>query len=89
MVCPLIGGRTGTFVALMSGSVLVPGMTLRFLVAAALAWEAMTAFGLTSSLMTKAASAGPVAKVLPIFMTRSLALLGCRTSAAYGVGSRT
>jgi predicted kinase len=80
MVRPLSGRRTGTFVALMNLSVLVPGRSLPSMVVASLAWEAITASGLTSLLMTKAASSGPVEKMPPMFMTTRLAFRKRRTT---------
>ena len=48
MVRPLRARCAGTETALMKVSVLVPAITLPFFVATSLAWQLMTAFGLTS-----------------------------------------
>jgi len=52
MVCPLRGRCTGTWLASMNCAVLLPAMTLPPRVATSLAWEGMTALGLTMVLMT-------------------------------------
>ena len=60
--------------AFMNASVLLPGRTLPFTVPTSFACEGITAAGLTSTLITYAASVGPVLKMSPIFMTASLGL---------------
>ena len=52
IVLPLSGTCTGTVTALVKASVLVPGRTLPPLVATSFACEAITAAGLTNSLIT-------------------------------------
>src|SRR4029450_3194941 len=60
IVLPESGTCTGTLDALVNASVLLPARTLPFSVPASFACDAMTDAGLTSSLITYAASAGPV-----------------------------
>jgi hypothetical protein len=52
MVFPLNGRYTGTWAAALKAAVFVFGSSLPPLVAASLACDAITAFGLTSSLIT-------------------------------------
>jgi hypothetical protein len=70
MTFPLSGKYTGTLVASLKVAVFVFGSNLPCSVAISFPWEAITAFGLTSSLITKAAS---VVKTLPMFNTANVA----------------
>src|SRR3546814_6745808 len=80
MVGALSGRCTGTVVAAMKAAVLLPSFTLPPVVASSLACEAITDAGFTNSLMTKAASVGPVEKMPPMFITTSSAPKRRRTT---------
>ena len=69
------GRWAGTETPLINASVLVPAK-LALLVATSFTCDGMTALGLTRSLITYAASFGPVVKASPIFITASLACSG-------------